>query len=175
MHPYKKIAIIGNAGSGKTTLSKKIAQITDLPLKHLDRYFWKPNWQEPNRKEFKKTHDLLCDQGEWIIEGISTKTAQYRFERADVIIFLDTSKWTCLYRISKRACINWNQEICAPGCKERGPTLKFLSFIWNFNKNRRQIILDMLPQYSNNKVKIIKTKNDENQLLKLLDNLNKKK
>ena len=36
MFPYKKIAVIGCPGSGKTTFSKKLAAITALPLYNLD-------------------------------------------------------------------------------------------------------------------------------------------
>ena len=40
-----KIAIIGNAGSGKSTLGFELHKKLDLPLYHLDQYYWKPNWQ----------------------------------------------------------------------------------------------------------------------------------
>ena len=132
-----------------------------LPVKHLDTYFWRPNWQEPDRLEFKKIHDQLCDQSEWIIEGISSKTAQYRFDKADMIIFLDVSRWTFLWRIAKRTIKNWGKEICAPGCKEKGPTMKFLSFVWNFNANRRGVFLDMIEKHRNKKIiKILSTQDD---------------
>lgn len=46
-----KIAIIGNAGSGKSTLSAKLRALLAIPLYHLDQYFWKPGWQEPDRHD----------------------------------------------------------------------------------------------------------------------------
>ena len=162
----KRIAIVGNAGSGKTTLSTKLAAKLNLALYHLDRYFWKPNWQEPDRSEFIKIHDRLCDKEEWIIEGISTKTASYRFERADMIVFLDVPRMICLWRIFKRMIQNWNKEICAPGCRERGPTRKFLSFVWNFDKNRKPTILDMIRKYKEDKkIYVISNQSDITKLL----------
>ena len=39
-----RIVVIGSAGSGKSTLSQKLGQIYSLPVVHLDKYYWKPNW-----------------------------------------------------------------------------------------------------------------------------------
>jgi len=68
-----KIAIIGSPGSGKSTFGFTLHKICGIPLFNLDQYFWKPGWQRPDREEFKKTHDALCDQKEWIIEGTAIK------------------------------------------------------------------------------------------------------
>lgn len=40
----KRILIIGNAGSGKTTFAKALAEKTHLPLIHLDKLFWCGEW-----------------------------------------------------------------------------------------------------------------------------------
>ena len=68
-----KIAIIGNSGSGKSTLAFQLHKILHLPLFHLDQYFWKPGWQRPNRDEFAKIHNNLCDGNAWIIEGMAIR------------------------------------------------------------------------------------------------------
>ncbi|MCL2545878.1 MAG: hypothetical protein FWE06_01620 [Oscillospiraceae bacterium] len=47
---YKKIAIVGSPGSGKSWLSKKIAALTGYPLHHLDVEFWKPGWEGENAR-----------------------------------------------------------------------------------------------------------------------------
>lgn len=66
---HKKIAIIGCAGSGKTTLAFKLKKKLNLPLYHLDQYYWKPGWGRCDFEIFRKTYDLLCEQDAWIIEG----------------------------------------------------------------------------------------------------------
>ena len=65
---HKKIAIIGNAGSGKTTLAFQLHQKLNLPLYHLDKYYWLPNWERNCYETFTKKHDELCEQDAWIIE-----------------------------------------------------------------------------------------------------------
>ena len=168
----QKIAIIGNAGTGKTTLAIELHKKTGFPLYHLDHYFWKPGWVEPDRAEFEKIHNALCDKEYglpadcvrrsssakvealcegWIIEGMAIRFAEYRFAKADVIIFLDIPRYCCFWRIFKRTYKNWGKEHCAPGCPERGPTLKFLRFVWNFNYGHRDKILQLLEKYADAK------------------------
>ena len=36
----KKVIVIGCPGSGKSTFSKKLNEITNIPLYHLDLMFW---------------------------------------------------------------------------------------------------------------------------------------
>ena len=57
MKNIKRIAIIGNAGSGKSTLTQKLHTITNLPVYYLDQYFWKPGWVRTDPDEYKKIHD----------------------------------------------------------------------------------------------------------------------
>lgn len=40
----KKVAVFGNAGGGKSTLSQNLAQITGLPWVPLDYLQYKPGW-----------------------------------------------------------------------------------------------------------------------------------
>ncbi|MPQ31347.1 hypothetical protein E4V42_07845 [Clostridium estertheticum] len=51
---YNRIMIVGNNGSGKSFLAKKLALIAELPLVHLDIEFWRPNWGMPSKDEWKK-------------------------------------------------------------------------------------------------------------------------
>ncbi len=48
----KKILVIGNSGSGKTTFAKELAEKTGLPLVHLDKIFWCGEWAHISRDEF---------------------------------------------------------------------------------------------------------------------------
>jgi adenylate kinase family enzyme/ribosomal protein S18 acetylase RimI-like enzyme len=165
----KKIAIVGNAGSGKSTLGLELSKILGLPLYHLDQYFWLPGWQEPEREEFEKIHNELCNKDKWVIEGMAIRFFEYRIQKADCVIFLDIPTFRCLYRILKRAFVYYGKEYfsSAKGCPERGPSWKFLKFIWNFNKERKPIIEALLQQYKDTKkIFIVKNETELKELIK---------
>lgn len=149
----KKIAIVGNAGSGKSTLSLKLAKILNLPLYHLDQYFWKPGWVEPDRAEFEKIHNKICDKPEWVLEGMAIRFFEYRIQKADCVIFLNIPTYKCLYRTLKRAYLNFDKEYyaSAKGCPEGKPSWKFLKFILTFNTVRKPTIENLLKQYKDTK------------------------
>jgi len=49
----KRVMVIGCCGAGKSTFSRKLAEITKLETIHLDQYYWKPNWEETDKVEWK--------------------------------------------------------------------------------------------------------------------------
>jgi adenylate kinase family enzyme len=157
--PYqrqRKIAIIGCAGSGKTTLALELKKKLNLPLYHLDQYYWKPGWQRGDLETFSKIHDALCEQDEWIIEGSYLKLLYKRVLHADVVIFLDVPRYKCLWYVLKRAVLNWGTVI--PGnpqqCEQRlfsFEFLRFLNWVWNFNKKHREQVMRILEEFKGKK------------------------
>ncbi|MBX9765120.1 hypothetical protein K2X83_00580 [Patescibacteria group bacterium] len=90
----KKIAILGITGAGKSTLSRRIAQKTGLPVYHMDTLFWRGEWQEVPEKEYVEAHQkILKENDSWIIEGWVSEAMVDRLHQADVIIYLDHPGW----------------------------------------------------------------------------------
>ena len=99
----KKVVIMGNAASGKSTLSMKIKEKTGLPVFHLDKILWKKNWERTPEDEFISKHNEIISQEKWILEGVAYKsTYKDRFEAADTIIYLDTPVEVCKEQAAKR-------------------------------------------------------------------------
>ena len=48
----KRVLVIGGNGSGKSTFSKKLGEKTGRPVVHLDKIFWRGNWEYISREEF---------------------------------------------------------------------------------------------------------------------------
>lgn len=148
----QKIAIIGCAGSGKTTLAFKLHKQLKLPLYHLDQYYWEPGWKRVDFDKFTNLHNGLCDQDQWIIEGSYSRTLYYRVMSADLVIFLDMPRHVCMWNVIKRTISNWGKVIPGSpnGCKQQIFNYKFFEFwmwIWNFKKRSRENIMNVLHEF----------------------------
>lgn len=167
-----RITIIGCCGSGKSTLARQLSVHTKLPLTHLDREYYKPNWQPTPKPEWVQKQEALTDTSEWIIDGNYNGTMDIRMKKADTIIFLDFNKFICTYRIIKRA-LSSKEKVRSDmgiGCRER-IDFAFIKFVWNFNKTSRPRIYALLEQYSDKHVIILK---NSKEVAALIDRIKEK-
>lgn len=69
-----KIIVLGCSGSGKSTFSKKLHDITGLPLLHLDNIWWMPDRSHISREEFDRKLGEILQMEKWIIDGDYSRT-----------------------------------------------------------------------------------------------------
>ena len=163
---YNRISIVGGSGSGKSTLCNILSKELNLPAIHLDGINFNPNWVEIDKIERDKIISSKALEDKWIIDGNYNKTLKQRFERADLIIWLDYSTFTLLKGILKRFLKTRNKERSEiPGCKER-ITFTFIKYVATYNKKKRHIIEDYLKDIPEDKVLVFKKQKDLNNWLK---------
>lgn len=168
----KKIVIIGSSGSGKSTLSRALSTKLNLPVVHLDKLFWKPNWVESSKEEFDKRLEIELQQPSWIMDGNFDRTMPIRIEKCDTLIYLDYPRMLCLFSAIKRVITTYGKV--RPDMGEECPQrfdFSFLVWIWNFNKvHRKQTykILEGIKDDSSKKLYIFKHRRECNKFLNSL-------
>lgn len=116
-----RILIIGISGTGKTTLARKLSGFLKIPITYYDEFVWEENWKEVNEKIVEKKLEEVIKREKWIIEGFISPAAQSKLKNADLILYLDYSRFRATLGGLKR----WWQyrgkirPEMAPGCVER--------------------------------------------------------
>jgi adenylate kinase family enzyme len=96
-------AIFGNAGGGKSTLARKLAELTRLPLYVVDMMQFRAGGAAVPQDEFLKAHAELLRRDAWIIDGYgSVKLSWERFSVADTLVYVDLPFLVHLRWITKR-------------------------------------------------------------------------
>ena len=108
----KKIIIIGCPGSGKSTFARKLSDITNIPLYHLDMIWHKPDKTTLTKEEFDEQLRDLLQKSEWIIDGNYQRTLEVRIKECDTIFLLDIPLQSCLERVRARIGNNRNDFPC---------------------------------------------------------------
>jgi len=166
---YNKIILIGSPGSGKSWLSKRIAEITGYKLIHLDMEYHLPDWGKPAREEWDAKIQGFIEGEKWIIDGNYNRTMEPRFAAADLVIFLDINRLLCLISAAKRT---GKKRSDLPDYLEEPPfwSRDFYKFaaksIWTFRKWGHKTIADLREKYPEKEFLHIKSRREVNNLIK---------
>ncbi len=149
-----RVAIIGNAGGGKSTLSRKLGCARNLPVYPIDHLQWRPGWVPVPPQEFAQQHAALLAQERWIIDGWGMRDALIeRFERADTIIVVDhplvVHYWWAIKRQIK--CLFRPRSDGPPGCPMLPMTWPLLKMIWQIHHLQRPQLLDLVNAFRSRK------------------------
>ncbi len=132
----QRIVILGNAGSGKSTLARALGRHVGVSVVHLDKLFWEPGWVEPDGEQFRARVAEALAGDAWVCEGnYARRTFDLRLPRADLVIWLDTPRLLCLYRVVMRSVLNRPRPYIPEGCSEKldRAFLAFLKYVWTYD------------------------------------------
>jgi adenylate kinase family enzyme len=86
----KRVAVFGNAGGGKSTLARRLAELSGLPLHVVDMMQFGTGGITIPQHDFLRAHAELLRRDEWIIDGFGgAALAWKRFAVADTLIYVD--------------------------------------------------------------------------------------
>jgi adenylate kinase family enzyme len=150
----RKVLVLGCPGAGKSTFSRQLGEIMDIPVIHLDALYWKAGWIQVGEHEFDSIIDeLLVKHDSFIMDGNYSRTLDKRLALSDTIYFIDFSRYLCLYRVLKRRIQNHRRtrSDMTEGCPEK-IDWEFIKWIWSYKKRSRSKILKVLGEAQQNKV-----------------------
>lgn len=100
----RRIVIMGNGGSGKTWLARRLAEPFGLPLVHLDDVHWEPGRYGIARDRAVVHEDVraIATGEAWLIEGVYGLYVGIALPRTTTLIWLDLSEEECVANIMRR-------------------------------------------------------------------------
>lgn len=99
----KRVAVFGNAGGGKSTLARRLADLTSIPLYPIDKIKYTIGGVHVEHGEYLKIHSDLIRRDEWIIDGYGcTKSSWERFAAADTLVYIDLPLMWHRWWVTKR-------------------------------------------------------------------------
>lgn len=162
----KRIIVIGCPGSGKSTFSKQLHQLTGLPLFHLDLLNWNADRTVVEKHIFRKRLEDTVRQDAWIIDGNYGSTIELRLQACDTVFFLDYPLEVCLDGIvtrrgQPRTDMPWVEA-------ENEIDEALIEFIRNYNIVSRPKVMDLFNKYADKKIVIFKNRREADQYLETL-------
>lgn len=157
----KRVTVIGGGGAGKSTFARELGEKINVPVYHLDSLFWNPGWIETPKEQWDVRLKELVNEDKWITDGNFGRTLECRLQRSETVIFLDMPTNLRLYRIVKRRIMyhGKSRPDMREGCNEK-LDWEFVKWVWNYNKNGRNNVMELLEKYKNS-VEVIVLKNSK--------------
>lgn len=150
----KKIIVIGCPGAGKSTFSRKLNQLTNLPLFYLDMIYHKPDKTIYSKEEFDEKLNQIMTYDEWIMDGNYARTLPVRLEQCDTVFWLDYPLEVCLKGIEAR---RGKPRVDMPWI-ETETEEEFLEFVKNFKEDKNPEMKRLLEQVEGKEIHIFKSR-----------------
>ncbi|MDE6585390.1 MAG: hypothetical protein K2K80_01755 [Clostridia bacterium] len=120
-----------------------------LPVVHLDKLWWLPDWQNCSEQEFDEMLSAKLIKDDWIIDGNYFRTFEERLKYADLCIFLDYDTELCIQSVYERAekYKGKTRPDMTDGCIEQVND-EFKNWIISYKENFRPRMLSKLQNGS---------------------------
>ena len=157
----QKVIVIGCPGSGKSTFSRALSQISGLPLTHLDMLYWNADKTTVERSVFIERLSEVLQKDAWIIDGNYGSTMELRMQECDTVFFLDYPADICLQGVKDR---QGKPRPDMPWVETEEDT-EFLEYIQNFHKENRPQVLELLQKYSHKTIHVFQNRTEADVFL----------
>ena len=165
----KRILIVGGNGSGKTTFAKELSKITKIPLVHLDKLYWRDNWEHLTKDNFDELLIKELNKPQWILDGNAKRTLPLRLKYCDTVFVFDFSRIKCLWGVVTRTVKNYGKSRDDMGgyCPEK-IDFKFYKNVWENTYELENDIYNMLSSKADINIIVFKNRKQAKKYLKNL-------
>ena len=134
----ERIALIGNAGGGKSTLARALATRRGLPYVEIDALLWRDGWLPAPEDGYEAEHARLIAGPRWVIDGLGRlESLAARLARASEIVLVDLPLWMHFWLAAERQ-IAWTKgDIAHPpaGATQMPPTEDLFRTIFEIDRD----------------------------------------
>lgn len=103
----QKLAVLGNPGGGKSTLSRRWSAELGVPYFSVDAAIWSLEAGQVPSEEVERIHSRWLAQPGWIIDGWGDfKLITERLAEADTVVLIEHSVWRHWWWAARRECGN---------------------------------------------------------------------
>lgn len=101
----RRVVILGRGAAGKSTLARRLGEITGLPVIELDTVFWRVGLTPTPHEEWAAAQGELARRPEWIMDGDlgPYDVVDVRLRAADTVLLLDFPVLPCAWRAVRRS------------------------------------------------------------------------
>jgi len=143
----RRVSVVGNSGSGKTTFARELANKLGVPYLELDAVFHQPGWSQLAMEEFRDRVARVIAEPGWVIDGNYSAVRDLVWQRADTVVWLDIPRAVVMRRLVRRTVTrlltrrelwNGNRERWS-NLFRRDPDKSVLAWAWAMHRTYRDL------------------------------------
>lgn len=142
----KRILVIGCPGSGKSYFAKKLGNILNLDVIHMDNLYWKKDKTSIGVKELENKLKPYLEKDSWIIDGNYHDTLKSRLKYATDVFFLDVSREECVKGMLER--IDQERDDI-PWVETKEDAEELITWTIDYDKRTKKEEESLLKEYPN--------------------------
>jgi adenylate kinase family enzyme len=102
--PPRRVSVVGNSGSGKSTVARALAERLGVAHVELDAIRHQGGWEEMPDARFLEQVERVTRGDGWVVDGNYHEVVGYGpvWQRADTVVWIDLPRRTVMWQLTRR-------------------------------------------------------------------------